>query len=69
MIERLYPVNSYPKESYCKYRYWAYDHRENKDCYCALDSELCFGKDFCRKHIEQKGANNESDTTDNQQLR
>lgn len=52
MLDRIYPKRSYPEKSFCGHRYWKYiksgDDAE-KECFCDLDGEFCFGKAVCEK--------------------
>jgi hypothetical protein len=62
MIDRLYQKRSIPKESACDHCYWKYiskgEDDAEKECFCDLDDEYCFGKRACKARM--KGADDEA---------
>ena len=56
MNDRLYPKKTHPAEAYCSHRYWAYvnkgDDDADKECFCDIDNEICYGKGACTKGEE-----------------
>ena len=59
MFDRLYPKRSHPKESACNHCYWKYISKgedTEKECFCDLDDEYCFGKCACGKEQDDENA-------------
>ena len=56
MLTHIYPIDTYPKDAYCEHRYWAYvskgDDDAEKECFCDLNDEICFGKGACKNKAE-----------------
>lgn len=46
-----------PKECGCEHRYWTLvnkgDDDTDKECFCAIDGEVCYGNEVCKK--KEKG--------------
>ena len=56
MNDRIYPKRSHPQSSACDHSYWMYiskgEDDAEKECFCDLDDEVCYGKDTCGKESE-----------------
>lgn len=55
MNDRLYPKRTHPAEAYCSHEYWAYVNKGDdaeKECFCDLDGEVCYGKGACGRESE-----------------